>query len=137
MTSFQQDFPILQQGGVYLNHAAMSPWPASARDAIIQFAEENTLAGARHYTHWMAKEKALHDKLAKLIDAPSGQDIALCKNTSEGLSLIANALPWVKVMKLSYPMLNSPPIACLGSCRSRKVFEFMRLHWIKVNLKNA
>ena len=39
-------------------------------------------------------ERALRRQLAKLINAPAEQDIALLKNTSEGLSVIAYGLDW-------------------------------------------
>ena len=79
---------------VYLNHAAVSPWPRRTAEAVKRFAEENARYGAAHYTHWLAVEQALREQLARLINAPSPADIALVKNTSEALSLIAYGLDW-------------------------------------------
>jgi selenocysteine lyase/cysteine desulfurase len=50
--------------------------------------------GSRHYDRWLRNETRLKDKLARLINAPSGNDIALLKSTSEGLSFIAHGLTW-------------------------------------------
>ncbi|GAB4189531.1 MAG: aminotransferase class V-fold PLP-dependent enzyme [Wenzhouxiangellaceae bacterium] len=89
-----RQFPILGQSGIYLNHAAMGPWPLATAQAVQRFAEENLLRGASDYRRWMQLEDELHQQLARLINAPSVDDIALCKNTSEGLSVVAQGLPW-------------------------------------------
>jgi len=79
---------------VYLNHAAVSPWPKRSAEAVAQFATENLRFGGRDYSAWLNTENALREKLARLINAASVQDIALQKNTSEALSVIAYGLPW-------------------------------------------
>lgn len=79
---------------VYLNHAAVAPWPARTRDVIRQFAEENARWGATHYGQWLAEETQLRERFATLLNAPAADDIALVKNTSEGLSMVAHGLPW-------------------------------------------
>lgn len=78
----------------YLNHAAVAPWPKVARDAVIAFATENTLRGAADYPRWLGLEQSLRRNLAALVNAPSPEDIALCKNTSEALSFVAMGLDW-------------------------------------------
>lgn len=79
---------------LYLNHAAVSPWPRRAVVAVRQFAIENGSVGSRHYPRWAATEMRLRERLAALIGAPSADDIALAKSTSEALSVIAQGLPW-------------------------------------------
>lgn len=77
---------------IHLNHAAVAPWPVVTRDAVIDFAKENTSIGSQNYLHWMQTEKQLKQKLVQLINAQSTDEIAILKNTSEGLSLIAQGL---------------------------------------------
>ena len=77
---------------IHLNHAAIAPWPVVTRDAVIAFAKENTAIGSQRYDIWMKTELQLKQKLALLINASSDDEIALLKNTSEGLSLIAQGL---------------------------------------------
>ena len=77
---------------VHLNHAAVAPWPVVTRDAVIAFANENTSIGSQNYDLWMKTEQQLKQKLALLINAESPDEIAILKNTSEGLSLIAQGL---------------------------------------------
>lgn len=79
---------------VYLNHAAVSPWPNSTANAITQFAMENTISGATDYPKWIDVEKNLRSNLASLINAANADDIALVKNTSEALSMVAYGLDW-------------------------------------------
>lgn len=93
MESWQQEF-CLDPSVHYLNHAAVAPWPRRSRDAVCAFAEENIRLGARDYPRWLAVERRLREQLRELIGAASPADVALLKNTSEGLSLIAAGLDW-------------------------------------------
>ncbi len=77
---------------VHLNHAAVAPWPVVTRDAVISFAKENVSIGSQRYDCWLKTEQQLKHRLARLINASSSDEIALLKNTSEGLSLIAQGL---------------------------------------------
>ncbi len=93
MYAFQDEFkqdPDLR----YLNHAAVAPWPRRASLAVAKFAEENVLLGARDYAEWMNVEQRLRERLMRLLNAPSSDDIALVKNTSEALSFVAFGLDW-------------------------------------------
>ena len=88
-----QEFP-LDESIVYLNHAAVSPWPSRTSEAVERFARENARFGAAHYPDWMKTEEKLRTQLAWLINAPSADDISLLKNTSEGLSTVAYGVRW-------------------------------------------
>ncbi len=84
----------LQPDLVYLNHAAVAPWPQRTCRAVESFARENGAEGARNYPRWAEREARLRAQLSTLINAPAADDIALLKNTSEGLSVIAWGLEW-------------------------------------------
>ena len=84
----------LQQDLIHLNHAAVAPWPRSVRQAVENFARENATQGSIHYPDWVKKEAHLRQLLAQLINAPQADDIALLKNTSEALSVVAHGLSW-------------------------------------------
>ena len=88
-SEFSQDESIC-----YLNHAAVSPWPKRTQLAVTKFAEENVTFGATKYLEWLKVDKALREKLARLINANTYRDIALSKSTSEALSIIAYGLIW-------------------------------------------
>jgi len=79
---------------IYVNHAAVAPWPVRTVEAVKQFAEENGSVGSRHYERWLTLEQSLKQSMAQLINARSADEIALLKNTSEGLSIIAKGISW-------------------------------------------
>lgn len=79
---------------IYVNHAAVAPWPQASVQAVKNFADENGRVGSRHYMRWIKVEQELKQRLASLINATSADEIALLKNTSEGLSVIAYGLDW-------------------------------------------
>lgn len=87
------EFPLTDEL-IYLNHAAVGPWPKRTGAAVIQFAEQNTRYGSHFYPDWLNKEAELRSQLQTLLNAPSPDDIALVKNTSEALSFVAYGLPW-------------------------------------------
>jgi selenocysteine lyase/cysteine desulfurase len=92
-TLIKTEFPQ-EHGLIYLNHAAVAPWPTRTREAVRRFAEENVSNGAKNYPRWLQQEAELRLQLQALINAPSSADIALLKNTSEALSVVACGLDW-------------------------------------------
>jgi Selenocysteine lyase len=88
-----EEFP-LRAGLIYLNHAAVGVWPRRTSAAVQAFAEENMLQGAADYSRWLGVERDLRSRLVCLLGAGASDDIALVKNTSEGLSLLAYGLDW-------------------------------------------
>jgi selenocysteine lyase/cysteine desulfurase len=80
----------------YLNHAAVGPWPRRTAQAVAGFAQQNMTRGAEDYPSWLEIERSLRQRLARLINARDPDDIALVKNTSEGLSIISQGLEWLR-----------------------------------------
>src|SRR3569623_2594753 len=91
---FAADEFVLHDALVYLNHAAVAPWPRRTAETVQRFAAENAPEGARIYPRWTEVEAALREQLRVLLNAPASAAIALLKYTSEGLSLIAYGLTW-------------------------------------------
>lgn len=89
----RSDFPIVDRC-IYLNHAAISPWPAPVVAAMQAFVDDNHDNGPLNYAAWMRLEQRLRKRAAALIGAESSDDIALVKNTSEALNLVARGLDW-------------------------------------------
>lgn len=93
MQNIADEFP-LEDGLIYLNHAAVGVWPRRTAEAVQAFATENMWSGGKHYNKWQATEHELRQRVQRLINAPDVDDIAFLKNTSEGLSVIAYGLDW-------------------------------------------
>jgi cysteine desulfurase/selenocysteine lyase len=89
----QKQFP-LSENLIYLNHAGVAPLPRCARDAAVSFVDENMRSGALNYPRWMQTERELKQRLCTLLNVESPDSIALLKNTSEALSVIAYGLDW-------------------------------------------
>lgn len=93
MNDIDAEFP-LRPDLIYLNHAAVAPWPKRCAEAVQRFTQENVTTGALNYPRWNTTEQQLKQRLATLLNAPSVDDIALLKNTSEALSVVAYGLDW-------------------------------------------
>ena len=94
MTRYLQDLFPQDSDLLYLNHAAVSPWPDTTRQAVLDFATQNVSRGSLGYPDWLIKEQTLKEQIATLINAAHWQDIALQKNTSEALSVVAYGINW-------------------------------------------
>jgi len=90
---YESEFP-LDDSVIYLNHAAVAPWPRRTVEAVKAFAEENGAFGSRNYARWVHTESLLREQLQQLLHARSPDEIALLKSTSEALSVVAWGLPW-------------------------------------------
>ena len=87
------EFP-LDEAIVHLNHAGVAPWPKRTVAAVKRFATENMTMGSRNYKQWIQVENSLRQRLCWLINAATPQSIALLKNTSEALSVVAYGIAW-------------------------------------------
>ena len=101
------EFPVLEFG-LYANHAAIAPWPRSTSQAVMDFAKENCEIGPQKYSHWLLRETRLRTKLAALVNAVSEDDIALLKNTTEGICTVANGIDWRHGDNLVLPLSEFP-----------------------------
>ena len=89
---FRDEFPVTENL-IYLNHAAVAPLSRRASNAMKDLTEQACRFGSLHYTEWMRCYSDLREAAARLINA--GKDeIAIVKNTSEGISFIAEGFPW-------------------------------------------
>jgi selenocysteine lyase/cysteine desulfurase len=89
---YREEFPVTQNL-IYLNHAAVSPLPRRSATAMQGLAEEALQYGSLHYDRWLDAYEGLRVAAARLIGANRGE-IALIKNTSEGISTVAMGLDW-------------------------------------------
>lgn len=85
-------FPITERV-VYLNHAAVSPPPTPVREAVAAQLQDVALNGSANYRNWVATRESARRQAAEMIGARPEQ-VAFMRNTSDGLSTIANGLRW-------------------------------------------
>lgn len=89
---FQAEFPVTRNL-IYLNHAAVAPLPASVAQAMTDLAKDARDWGSLHYDQWLAAYEGLRTETARLINA-SPREIAIVKNTSEGIATVALGIDW-------------------------------------------
>ncbi len=94
------DFPILSQTVrgkpfVFLDSAASAQKPRPVIDAMVQ-AMETQYANVHRGLHWMSERttdayEGTRDAVARLLNAPSREEIVFVKNTTEGINLVAHS----------------------------------------------
>src|SRR6202011_4411431 len=80
-------FPVTRNL-IYFNHAAVGPLSTRAAEAMERHVRDQRDHGALHWKEWYAEDAQLRASAARLIGADPGE-IAILKNTSEGLSFVA------------------------------------------------
>ncbi len=89
---YAAQFPV-RQHMLYLNHAAVAPLCRPAAEAMQHLAEDCLQYGSLHYDQWLEAYDGVRRAAACLIHSEPSE-IALMKNTSEGIATIAMGLDW-------------------------------------------
>jgi len=87
-------FPITERFN-YLNHAAVSPLPLPALQAVESQLKDVHENGSVNFQNWLSTKEQARKLLATLLGAHPEQ-IAFMRNTSDALSTVANGLAWKK-----------------------------------------
>jgi selenocysteine lyase/cysteine desulfurase len=89
---YRDQFPIAERL-VYLNHAGVAPLSRRSAEAMKQLADDVCLYGSFHYDQWLDAYRGVRVAAATLIGAQP-PEIAIMKNTSEGIATVAGGLRW-------------------------------------------
>lgn len=92
LTDYRKEFPVTETL-IYLNHAGVSPTSTRARDAVAEWFDGCVKRGILDEEDWVETSEACRARFARLIGA-SSDEISFVRNTSHGLALIAEGLPW-------------------------------------------
>jgi selenocysteine lyase/cysteine desulfurase len=92
---------------IYLDHASTSPIPGPARDSMTELIERISLEGFPPMEEVEAVSREARELAARLAGAEP-EEIAFVKNTSQGILLALQSIPWragdnVIVMKNAFP----------------------------------
>jgi cysteine desulfurase/selenocysteine lyase len=91
---YRKEFPVTEKY-IYLDHAGIAPLSKRVAQTVEKYLEEASSGGAFHYPVWAKRIAEIRLSCARLVNAGPGE-IAFVKNTSHGLSLVAEGLPWKK-----------------------------------------
>ena len=89
---WRDEFPVASRL-VYLNHAAVSPLCRRAAEAMRWLCDDARDYGSLHYDKWLDAYEGLRVAAARLVHGER-DEIALVKNTSEGIATIALGIDW-------------------------------------------
>ncbi len=103
---WSNEFPVKDEL-IYLNHAAVCPLPRRTAAAVCAMANEYRDRGSWDYPHILETVRRGRERLANLIDAKP-HEVAYVKNTTSGLMLAAESIPWregdnVVVAEIEFP----------------------------------
>lgn len=125
--SVQKEFPI-KKNKVYLNNASIGPLSTRVIAAVDDFMKDVLENGRIHYPDWCKfADNIVKGRIAKIIGADKSE-IAFVKNTTEGISIVANGLEWkegdnVIIADIEYPS----NVYCWMNLKTRGV----SIKWIK------
>lgn len=89
---YRQEFPVTDNL-IYLNHAAVAPLSRRSAAAMQALAQDALEYGSIHYGDWMATYQAVRVLTARVLNAKPSE-IAIVKNTSEGIAIVATGIRW-------------------------------------------
>ncbi|MFH1269410.1 MAG: aminotransferase class V-fold PLP-dependent enzyme [Planctomycetota bacterium] len=90
--AFRRQMPVTEKWA-YFDHAAVAPLPDPARAAVARWAQDATENGDVSCPAWTRQLERLRALSAQLIGAEL-DEIALVRNTTEGINLVAEGFPW-------------------------------------------
>lgn len=85
-------FPVTEKY-IYMNHAAVSPLSTRVRDAMNALVDDVMRNGTANYDAWCQTYERTREAAARLVNARPGE-IGFMRNTSDGLSAVANGIDW-------------------------------------------
>ncbi len=92
LNAYRNQFPVAEKL-IYLNHAAVAPLSLPAANAMKWLADDAAQNGSLNYQKWLDCYDGLRGAASRLVNGLP-EEIALMKNTSEGISTIAMGIDW-------------------------------------------
>lgn len=86
-------FPFLESGMIYLNHAATGPWSLDVEAAVQRHVAGRTRGAVEIFSDTIRIIGEARSMAAAMIGADA-ERLAFVLNTSEGLNILAQGLPW-------------------------------------------
>ncbi len=92
LANFRGLFPVARNCH-YLNHAAVAPTSTRVRDAVQDWVGDLVQHGMANISEWVGRERETRTVAARMLGA-AVEEIAFVRNTSHGLSVLAEGLGW-------------------------------------------
>lgn len=123
---YRDEFPVTNRLA-FLNHANVAPLSRRACQKLDQWAKDISENGDSHLGEWFEEIESVRAAAARLLGA-SPAEIAFLKNTSEGLSLVAEGFPWqpgdnMVIVDAEYPANVYPWMHLLSKSVQTKIVK--------------
>lgn len=92
-TAFRSHFPVTRQWA-FLDHAAVCPIPDTAVAALAEYGRRIADHGIADVHFWVDRVAEVRRLAARLVNAPSADDVCFIPNTTAGIGLVAEGYPW-------------------------------------------
>ncbi len=106
LENIRREFPVAKNR-IFFDHARVAPLPKRVQEAINSFAEDACAFGNKNYPEWARHIESVRGSFARLIQAEP-QEVAFVKNTTEGISIVANGLDWKQGDNVVIPNIEFP-----------------------------
>lgn len=90
--TLRNEFPITRRWA-FFDHAAVAPLSGRAQRAMTEWAADMAENGDVHEPTWVRRVEEVRRLAGRLLNADP-LDLAFVKNTSEGIGIVAEGLPW-------------------------------------------
>jgi selenocysteine lyase/cysteine desulfurase len=90
--ALRSELPVTRRWA-FFDHAAVAPLTGRARAALIEWAADMADNGDVNEPRWVRRVEEVRQLAGRLLNADP-LDIAFVKNTSEGIGIVAEGLPW-------------------------------------------
>jgi len=104
--NIRKEFPVTEEL-IFFDHARVAPLSERVRKVVAQFVDDATRFGTAHYDTWMTGIDQSRKSFARLING-GVDEVAFVKNTSEGISIVANGLDWKPGDNVVIPDIEFP-----------------------------
>jgi cysteine desulfurase / selenocysteine lyase len=90
--AFRQQMPAARQWA-YFDHAAVAPLSGPGQAVLAEWATDAAVNGGVNWNAWRKRLEQVRRTAARLVNADLSE-IALIRNTTEGVNLVAEGFPW-------------------------------------------
>jgi len=122
-------FPYLKSGKIYFNHASTGPLSVPVLRQINNILNEMSETNIDNYTKLLSVIKETKEDIAFMINAKSDR-IAFLDNTSNGINILAQGIPWKKGDRILLNDLEFPAnvYPFLNLQRNGVIVDFVKSH---------
>jgi selenocysteine lyase/cysteine desulfurase len=105
--ALRSQFPYLETGLIYLNHAATSPWSSAVERKMQEIQNEFVRGEVEAFPQAMRTIDEARSMAAEMIGCETAR-VAFVQNTSEGLNVLASGLDWKSGDRIVIPDREFP-----------------------------